>query len=103
MDTIRAGLIGGGMMGNAHAAALRRLGFIDVVAIAERDMDTAKKAQEMITIPKAYGDYRELLEDKDVDVFSRLRVSQSCPVILPYHVALDVAREKARGRQAIGT
>jgi predicted dehydrogenase len=68
MDTIRAGLIGGGMMGNAHAAALRRLGFIDVTAVAERDLDTAKKAGETITIPKAYGDYREMLEDKDVDV-----------------------------------
>jgi len=43
------------------------------------------------------------LESRGVDVFSRLRVSQSCPVILPYHVALDGARERARGQQAIGT
>lgn len=38
-----------------------------------------------------------------VDVLSRLRVSDSCPLILPYHVALDHAREKARGKSAIGT
>ncbi|HYA39614.1 MAG TPA: adenylosuccinate synthase [Candidatus Methylomirabilis sp.] len=38
-----------------------------------------------------------------VDVMKRLRVSESCPLILPYHVALDHAREKARGKQAIGT
>jgi adenylosuccinate synthase len=38
-----------------------------------------------------------------VDVIPRLRVSDSCPLILPYHVALDHAREKARGRRAIGT
>ncbi len=38
-----------------------------------------------------------------VDVIPRLRVSDSCPIILPYHVALDHAREKARGRSAIGT
>ena len=28
---------------------------------------------------------------------------QACPLILPYHIALDHAREKARGKQAIGT
>ena len=33
----------------------------------------------------------------------RLVVSAACPLILPYHVALDQAREKARGAQAIGT
>jgi len=43
------------------------------------------------------------LEQRGIDVFPRLRVSESCPVILPYHVALDAAREKARGSRAIGT
>ncbi len=38
-----------------------------------------------------------------VEVVKRLRVSESCPLILPYHVALDNAREKARGKAAIGT
>ena len=36
-------------------------------------------------------------------VFERLRVSPACPLILPSHVALDRAREKARGANAIGT
>lgn len=39
----------------------------------------------------------------DVPVFDRLKVSPGCPLILPSHVALDVAREKARGASAIGT
>jgi adenylosuccinate synthase len=39
----------------------------------------------------------------DVPVFERLRISPGCPLILPSHVALDVAREKARGASAIGT
>ncbi|MBI3544969.1 MAG: adenylosuccinate synthase, partial [Gammaproteobacteria bacterium] len=38
-----------------------------------------------------------------VDVMPRLHVSESCPLILPHHVALDHAREKARGKAAIGT
>ena len=36
-------------------------------------------------------------------VFERLRISPNCPLILPSHVALDNAREQARGANAIGT
>ena len=45
----------------------------------------------------------EALIGNDVPVFERLKVSPGCPLILPSHVALDVAREKARGASAIGT
>jgi adenylosuccinate synthase len=43
------------------------------------------------------------LEDKGVPVRSRLLISPACTLILPYHVALDQAREKALGGRAIGT
>lgn len=43
------------------------------------------------------------LEAAGVEVASRLKVSEACPLILPYHVALDVARETARGAAKIGT
>ncbi len=45
----------------------------------------------------------QTLIDTGVDVFARLRVSPNCPLILPSHVALDKAREVARGANAIGT
>jgi adenylosuccinate synthase len=45
----------------------------------------------------------EELVANGVPVFDRLKVSPGCPLILPSHVALDVAREKARGASAIGT
>jgi adenylosuccinate synthase len=38
-----------------------------------------------------------------VPVFDRLRISPNCPLILPSHAALDLAREKAKGSAAIGT
>ena len=38
-----------------------------------------------------------------VEVASRLKISEACPAILPYHVAIDVAREVARGANKIGT
>src|SRR6478735_1931720 len=45
----------------------------------------------------------QTLIDRGVPVFDRLRISPSCPLILPSHVALDRAREEARGVNAIGT
>jgi adenylosuccinate synthase len=45
----------------------------------------------------------QTLIDTGVDVFSRLRISPNCPLILTSHVALDKAREAARGVNAIGT
>lgn len=43
------------------------------------------------------------LEARGIPVRDRLLLSDACPLILPYHVALDKAREKARGAKAIGT
>ena len=45
----------------------------------------------------------DALIENGVPVYERLRISPGCPLILPSHVALDVAREKARGSGAIGT
>lgn len=45
----------------------------------------------------------EELTATGVPVFERLKISPGCPLILPSHVALDAAREKARGASAIGT
>ncbi|MEJ2743771.1 MAG: adenylosuccinate synthase [Gammaproteobacteria bacterium] len=45
----------------------------------------------------------DVLLEEGVDVFSRLRLSDQCPLILPTHVMLDQARERERGREAIGT
>jgi adenylosuccinate synthase len=45
----------------------------------------------------------QTLIDKGVPVFERLSISPNCPLILPSHVSLDLAREQARGANAIGT
>ncbi|HFE39182.1 MAG TPA: adenylosuccinate synthase [Gammaproteobacteria bacterium] len=44
-----------------------------------------------------------MLEEAGVPVRERLRISGACPLILPYHIKLDQAREVARGKTAIGT
>lgn len=45
----------------------------------------------------------DMLLEQGIPVMDRLRLSESCQVILPSHRALDLARERARGQQAIGT
>jgi len=45
----------------------------------------------------------DALVQKGVPVFERLRVSPNCALILPSHIALDRARERAKGVNAIGT
>ena len=57
----------------------------------------------VVLSPPALFEEMAELERNDVDVASRLRVSDSCPVILPYHAALDKARERVSGARAIGT
>lgn len=44
-----------------------------------------------------------MLEESGVPARERLKISEACPLILPYHVRLDNARERARGKFAIGT
>jgi len=57
----------------------------------------------VVLAPDALGEELKLLEQAGVPAGERLRVSPACPLILPYHIALDLARERARGGAAIGT
>ncbi|MBA4152442.1 MAG: adenylosuccinate synthase, partial [Acinetobacter sp.] len=57
----------------------------------------------VVLAPDALLKEMAYLEDKGVPVRDRLRVSAACPLILACHVALDKAREAARGSAAIGT
>jgi len=57
----------------------------------------------VVLSPKALIDEIDELEGAGIDVNSRLRISEACPLILPYHAALDVARELAKGKSKIGT
>ena len=57
----------------------------------------------VVLSPTALLEELEMLAQNGVDARSRLRISDACPLILPHHIALDIAREKARGVRAIGT
>ena len=57
----------------------------------------------VVLSPRALVDEIGALEAAGVDVRSRLKISEACPLILPHHVALDLAREQAKGEAKIGT
>src|SRR5476649_679276 len=57
----------------------------------------------VVVSPEALLQEIDQLEAKGLAIFGRLKVSDACPLVMPYHVLLDQAREKARGKAAIGT
>lgn len=57
----------------------------------------------VVLSPNALMEEIELLEKAGIPVRNRLLISEACTLILPVHVAIDQAREKARGSKAIGT
>lgn len=57
----------------------------------------------VVVSPEALLHEIDTLADRGVSIADRLVVSAACPLILTSHVSLDVAREQARGTQAIGT
>jgi len=57
----------------------------------------------VVVSPEALLKEMKMLEERGVPVKERMAISEACPLILPYHIALDDARESALGKKAIGT
>lgn len=57
----------------------------------------------VVLSPEALLKEMKPLEERGIPVRDRLFISEACPLILPYHIAIDQAREIARGKKAIGT
>ena len=65
MKQLRVGVIGIGFIGAAHVEALRRLGYVDVVAVANHN-NGAQKAKELF-VEHGYDDYREMIDKESLD------------------------------------
>ena len=93
MKHIKAGIIGTGFIGPAHVEALRRLGYVEVAAVAERGQELAERKATELSIPNAYGDYRQLLADPEI------KVVHNCT---PNHLHFEVNRDiLAAGKHVI--
>jgi adenylosuccinate synthase len=57
----------------------------------------------VVLSPQALLQEIDELAAAGIEVPARLKISEACPLILPYHVALDLAREAAKGEGRIGT
>ena len=63
----KVGIIGVGFIGPAHIEGIRRHGF-EVTAIAEATQELAEEAAERLLVPKAYGNWEDLIADPEIDV-----------------------------------
>ena len=68
MKHLGMGLVGPGFVGTHHIDAVRRLPFVDVVAVAASSGESARRKADALGIPRAYADYRDLVADPDVHV-----------------------------------
>ncbi|HXZ48466.1 MAG TPA: adenylosuccinate synthase [Usitatibacter sp.] len=57
----------------------------------------------VVVSPRALVEEIDELDKLGVDVTRQLRISEACALILPHHIALDQARERAKGEAKIGT
>jgi len=68
MSKIRWGVISTANIGIGKVIPAMQQGkYTDVTAISSRNLNSAKAAADKLRIPKAYGSYEELLQDKDID------------------------------------
>ena len=68
MKRLGMGLVGPGFVGAHHIDAVRRLGFVDVVAVAASSDASARRKADALEVPRAYGSFEALVADPDVHV-----------------------------------
>jgi predicted dehydrogenase len=84
------GLVGAGFVGPHHVDAVRRLGYVDIVAVAGSSAQSARAKADALHVERAYGSYQELLDDPRVQV-----VHNATPNYLHYEVnAAAIAKGK---------
>jgi predicted dehydrogenase len=84
MKTIRTAIFGTGFMGRVHLEALRRVEFVEAVAVAGRTAASAAKLGAGFSIPLATDDWRAILRDKAIDAVH---------VCTPNGLHFDMAKE----------
>ncbi|MEZ6102200.1 MAG: Gfo/Idh/MocA family oxidoreductase [Pirellulaceae bacterium] len=90
---IKAGIIGTGFIGPAHVEAGRRLGNVEFVGVAEASQELADRKAIELSIPKGFGNYRDMLADPEIQVI------HNCT---PNHLHFEVNRDiLAAGKHVI--
>lgn len=67
MKRIKTAIIGTGFMGKVHAENVRRLGNVEIAAVADFNDDAARKGGQAMGVERTTGDYQTLLKDPEID------------------------------------
>jgi predicted dehydrogenase len=92
LKRLKMGLVGPGFIAAQHIEAVRRLGDVDVVALAGSSVDSARRRAAEWCVDRAYGDYRDLIADPDVDVVHNTT---------PNHLHLEVSLAALTARKHV--
>ena len=84
MRKLRSAVIGTGFVGRVHVENIRRQTDAEIVAIADQNDELAQQFGEALGIPRAVGDYRELLSDRKIDAVH---------ICTPNHTHFPIARD----------
>ena len=67
-EEIRVGLIGaGGNVRNRHIPGFQKVEGVEIVAVANRSMESGRAVADQFNIPRVYGSWQELLEDESIN------------------------------------
>src|SRR5215813_6274391 len=67
MKVWKAAVFGSGFMGRVHLEAIRRLGNVEIAAIASGQGEVARQLAAQFSVPRVEADYRKVLEDGSID------------------------------------
>jgi predicted dehydrogenase len=67
MRRVKTAVIGAGFMGKVHSEAIRRLGHVDIVAVAAATEDEARRFGQSIGVERTTGDYMKIISDPEVE------------------------------------
>ena len=93
MKRIGMGLVGAGFVGPHHVDAVRRLGYVDIVAVAGSNDASGQAKAEALGAHRGYGSYQALIDDPAVQV-----VHNATPNHLHYAVT---SAALARGKHVV--
>ena len=93
MKRIGMGIVGAGFVGPHHVDAVRRLGFVDIVAVAGSNEESGRRKAEQLGARRGYGNYEALIGDSEVQV-----VHVATPNHLHYEV---ISAALAKGKHVV--